>query len=296
MRALAHASKSRVHGSAGASAGAGDAGVQAPELLGVLDDDVQAPAAIGRQAAVGLEQPRRSAVGDPRAELGARGDAPQRWRARELRVGVFDPAVEVQRDVRPAAGEVPRRQAMGVVGLGRTQAEQAVERVLADHAPQPAEHLLELALGHGQGFALHIGDEIGGVRLRLREHDVEDPVPEREAHRHRRGGRAAEPCAGEHGRVAHGADPTARWPDEAWAGAVPGTDQGMAENDTYKIVELAGTSPDGVTEAMRSGVERASATLRNVDWIEVTGIRGHVEGGEIAHFQVTMKVGFKLES
>jgi flavin-binding protein dodecin len=69
----------------------------------------------------------------------------------------------------------------------------------------------------------------------------------------------------------------------------------MAENDTYKIVELAGTSPEGVTEAMRSGVDRASATLRNVDWIEVTGIRGHVEGGEIAHFQVTMKVGFKLE-
>lgn len=70
----------------------------------------------------------------------------------------------------------------------------------------------------------------------------------------------------------------------------------MAENDTYKIVELAGTSPDGVTEAMRSGVERANATLRGLDWIEVTDIRGHVENGEIAHFQVTMKVGFKLES
>jgi dodecin len=69
----------------------------------------------------------------------------------------------------------------------------------------------------------------------------------------------------------------------------------MAENDTYKIVELAGTSPEGVTEAMRSGVERASKTLRSVDWIEVTSIRGHVEDGEIAHFQVQMKVGFKLE-
>jgi dodecin len=70
----------------------------------------------------------------------------------------------------------------------------------------------------------------------------------------------------------------------------------MAENDTYKIVELAGTSPEGVTEAMRSGVKRASATLRNVDWIEVTGIRGHVEGDEIAHFQVEMKIGFKLDN
>jgi hypothetical protein len=69
----------------------------------------------------------------------------------------------------------------------------------------------------------------------------------------------------------------------------------MAENDTYKIVELTGTSPEGVTEAMRSGVARASTTLRGLDWVEVTDIRGHVEGGEIAHFQVTMKVGFKLE-
>jgi flavin-binding protein dodecin len=69
----------------------------------------------------------------------------------------------------------------------------------------------------------------------------------------------------------------------------------MAENDTYKIVQLAGSSPDGVTAAMRSAVERANETLRNLDWIEVTAIRGHVDNGEIAHFQVEMKVGFKLE-
>lgn len=67
------------------------------------------------------------------------------------------------------------------------------------------------------------------------------------------------------------------------------------EDNTYKIIELAGTSPDGVTEAMRSGVARARETLRNLDWIEVTSIRGHVENGEIAHFQVSMKVGFRLE-
>jgi flavin-binding protein dodecin len=69
----------------------------------------------------------------------------------------------------------------------------------------------------------------------------------------------------------------------------------MADSDTYKIVELAGTSPDGVTEAMRSGVRRATKTLRQVDWVEVRSIRGHVEDGEIAHFQVEMRVGFKLE-
>lgn len=70
----------------------------------------------------------------------------------------------------------------------------------------------------------------------------------------------------------------------------------MSETDTYKIVEIAGTSPDGVTEAMRSGVNRAAKTLRHVDWVEVRNIRGHVEGGEIAHFQVEMKIGFKLEA
>ncbi len=69
----------------------------------------------------------------------------------------------------------------------------------------------------------------------------------------------------------------------------------MSESDTYKIVELAGTSPDGITEAMRSGVKRAAKSLRHVDWVEVRSIRGHVEGDKIAHFQVEMKIGFKLE-
>jgi flavin-binding protein dodecin len=69
----------------------------------------------------------------------------------------------------------------------------------------------------------------------------------------------------------------------------------MSEEDTYRIIEIAGTSPDGVTEAMRAGVERAAKTLRGLDWIEVRSIRGHIEGDEIAHFQVEMRVGFKLE-
>ena len=69
----------------------------------------------------------------------------------------------------------------------------------------------------------------------------------------------------------------------------------MTETSTYKIVELTGTSPDGVTEAMQAGVARASKTLRNLDWVEVGEIRGHVVDGEIQHFQVTMKIGFRLE-
>jgi flavin-binding protein dodecin len=64
---------------------------------------------------------------------------------------------------------------------------------------------------------------------------------------------------------------------------------------TYRIIEVTGTSSEGVTEAINSGVARASRTLRNLDWIEVTNIRGHLADGRVAHFQVTMKVGFRMD-
>lgn len=64
---------------------------------------------------------------------------------------------------------------------------------------------------------------------------------------------------------------------------------------TYKITEIVGSSPDGVDDAIRSGIARASESLRNLGWFEVTDIRGHLEDGAIAHYQVTMKVGFRLE-
>lgn len=63
----------------------------------------------------------------------------------------------------------------------------------------------------------------------------------------------------------------------------------------YKISEIVGTSPDSVQQAIRNGVERASRTLRGMDWFEVEEIRGQVANGTVAHFQVTMKVGFRLE-
>jgi flavin-binding protein dodecin len=64
---------------------------------------------------------------------------------------------------------------------------------------------------------------------------------------------------------------------------------------TYKISEIVGSSPDGVDSAIRNGITRASKTLRNLDWFEVTDIRGAMNDGDIAWFQVTMKVGFRLE-
>jgi dodecin len=64
---------------------------------------------------------------------------------------------------------------------------------------------------------------------------------------------------------------------------------------TYKVTEVVGTSSDSIQQAVRNGIARASETLRNLDWFEVTEIRGHVVNGDVGHFQVTMKIGFKIE-
>ena len=64
---------------------------------------------------------------------------------------------------------------------------------------------------------------------------------------------------------------------------------------TYRLTEIVGTSPDGIDQAIRNGVERASRTLRHLDWFEVLQVRGHVKDGQVEHFQVSMKVGFRLE-
>ncbi|MDN3053952.1 dodecin family protein [Streptomyces sp. SRF1] len=64
---------------------------------------------------------------------------------------------------------------------------------------------------------------------------------------------------------------------------------------TYRVTELVGSSTESVDDAIRSGIDRASRTLRELDWFEVTEIRGRLEGGRIAHYQVGLKVGFRLE-
>jgi dodecin len=69
----------------------------------------------------------------------------------------------------------------------------------------------------------------------------------------------------------------------------------MTEDNTYKIAEIVGTSPTGVDEAIRNGLGRASKNLHGLDWFEVTEVRGHLEDGKVAHYQVGMKVGFKLD-
>jgi flavin-binding protein dodecin len=63
----------------------------------------------------------------------------------------------------------------------------------------------------------------------------------------------------------------------------------------YKTIELVGSSPTGIDDAVRTAIGRAAATVRNMRWFEVTETRGMIENGEIRHWQVTLKVGFTLE-
>jgi dodecin len=64
---------------------------------------------------------------------------------------------------------------------------------------------------------------------------------------------------------------------------------------TYRVTEIVGTSPESVDAAIRNGLRRAGETLRHLDWFEVTEVRGQIVDGEVAHYQVGLKVGFRLE-
>ena len=63
----------------------------------------------------------------------------------------------------------------------------------------------------------------------------------------------------------------------------------------YKLLELTGSSATSIDDACQRAISKASESVRNIRWFEVTGTRGHVEDGKIAHWQVTLKVGFTLE-
>jgi flavin-binding protein dodecin len=64
---------------------------------------------------------------------------------------------------------------------------------------------------------------------------------------------------------------------------------------TYRVTEIVGTSTESVEAAVRNAIRRAGQTLRHLDWFEVTEVRGEIIDGEVAHFQVGVKVGFRLE-
>lgn len=66
-------------------------------------------------------------------------------------------------------------------------------------------------------------------------------------------------------------------------------------NHVYKHIELTGSSPDGVEAAVQNAIAKAAETVRNIHWFTVSETRGHIVEGKIAHWQVTVKVGFTLE-
>ena len=82
------------------------------------------------------------------------------------------------------------------------------------------------------------------------------------------------------------------WQDRTVSLTNPGV---VVANRTYRVTEIVGTSTDSLEDAVQNGVGRAAETLRHLDWFEVTEIRGQIDGCNVKHWQVGMKVGFRLE-
>lgn len=70
----------------------------------------------------------------------------------------------------------------------------------------------------------------------------------------------------------------------------------MHDQHVYKIIELAGSSDQGIEAAIAAAISRAGETLRNLRWFEVIETRGHIEDGRVKHYQVKLKVGFTMEA
>ena len=69
----------------------------------------------------------------------------------------------------------------------------------------------------------------------------------------------------------------------------------MTQDNVYRMIELAGSSETSVEDAIQTAITKANEDLRHIRWFQISEIRGHVEDGKVAHYQVTMKVGFTLE-
>ena len=69
----------------------------------------------------------------------------------------------------------------------------------------------------------------------------------------------------------------------------------MSDHRTYKKIEIVGSSPIGVDDAIKNAIAECSKSVKNMDWFEVVATRGHIVNGSVAHFQVTLKIGFRIE-
>jgi flavin-binding protein dodecin len=92
-------------------------------------------------------------------------------------------------------------------------------------------------------------------------------------------------------QVCRGAPAAVSWP----APHFRGPEVTAMSSHVYKHLELTGSSPDGVEAAIRNAIAKANETVRNIQWFEVVETRGHVKDGAVAHWQVTLKLGFTLE-
>jgi flavin-binding protein dodecin len=70
----------------------------------------------------------------------------------------------------------------------------------------------------------------------------------------------------------------------------------MSDHRTYKILELVGSSPTSTDDAIQNAIAQAAKTVKLLEWFEVIETRGHIEDGKVAHFQVTLKVGFRIDN
>ncbi|WP_079204136.1 MULTISPECIES: dodecin [Pseudomonas] len=68
----------------------------------------------------------------------------------------------------------------------------------------------------------------------------------------------------------------------------------MSDHHTYKKIEVVGSSKNSIDEAINNALQECSKSVRNLDWFEVLETRGHIENGKVGHYQVTLKVGFRL--
>jgi flavin-binding protein dodecin len=68
------------------------------------------------------------------------------------------------------------------------------------------------------------------------------------------------------------------------------------QDHVYSVTEIVGSSATSIDDAIRNAVQIASRTLRNLEWFEVIGTRGHIQNGQLGHFQVILKIGFRYES
>ncbi|SFD18401.1 dodecin [Pseudoalteromonas denitrificans] len=70
----------------------------------------------------------------------------------------------------------------------------------------------------------------------------------------------------------------------------------MSNHHTYKKIEMVGSSANSIEEAIKNAIFECNKTINNLDWFEVVETRGHIVDGEVGHFQVTIKVGFRIEN